>query len=443
MEERRPADHPRPQVQPVRLQARVPQPRAPWGAGPAAPRTPMDLPGGLAALRELARTSAPTLDESRRLTPELAESIRQSGFARHFVPRRRGGSAGTFATALAATAAVGEECAATAWCAALYAAHGRLASYLPEEGQADLWGAGPDVLVAAAIFPPSGEAADVPGGWRLTGRWRYASGVDHADWVLLACSTGAEGGREHRVFAVPRERCTVYDTWRTLGLRGTGSNSVGVEGVFVPAHRTFTLADLGRPTGPERCHRVPAAMVAALQFVAPALGAARGALRDFTADLAGRPLPDGRPRHELASVQDVLTCAGADVHMADLLLEKAAWRADRGHPAPLAVAENIRDGATAIRLCRSAVDRLLAASGTAVQSEDHPLQRRWRDVTAAASHATLDFEAASATYTRAVLAETPGLARTGTTTPTGMTGTTAPAGATTPHPHSGPAGERA
>lgn len=228
----------------------------------------------LGVLLKMADREAPAVDERRRLDARVAAAVVDAGFARHFVPVEWGGAAGSFARLIADASAVAEACAATGWCAALYAAHGRLAAYLPERGQREVWSQGPDVRIAASVVPPQGSAAAVPGGWRLDGEWRTASGVDHAEWVLLASWTpGSDGAREHRVFAVPRAELTVRDTWDSVGLRGSGSNSVAGEGITVPAHRSFTLGALLRPLpGAARCHRVPYPMVAAPIFAAPVLG---------------------------------------------------------------------------------------------------------------------------------------------------------------------------
>ncbi|EST26926.1 hypothetical protein M878_26350, partial [Streptomyces roseochromogenus subsp. oscitans DS 12.976] len=202
----------------------------------------------VAQLARLARASAARVDAERRLSPELAAEITAAGFPAHFVPRRWGGAAAGFRQLVDAVAALGEECVATAWCAALYAAHGRLAAYLPERGQRELWDTSPDVRIAAAVVPPAGRAVPEGEGWRISGEWHYASGVDHADWVLVAVRVeGADGGgSEVRCFAVPRRELVIKDSWHSLGLRGTGSNTVvaGGAGVLVPRHRSFTLADL-------------------------------------------------------------------------------------------------------------------------------------------------------------------------------------------------------
>ncbi len=357
--------------------------------------------GGDACRRlvEVAGRDAAAADERRRLGAGVAAAIVDAGFARHFVPVRWGGSAGTFAGLLAGASAVAEACAAAGWCTALYAAHGRLASYLPEQGQRDLWADGPDVRIAASIVPAQGRAVAVAGGWRLDGEWGTASGVDHAEWVLLASLTaGADGGQEHRIFAVPRTEIRVRDTWDSVGLRGSGSNSVRADGLLVPAHRSFTLDALLRPLpDAARCHRVPYPMVAAPIFAAPVVGAARAALRAWTAERLHGTAPRSGQKLLLAD-------ASARIHAAGLLLDGTADRADRGEITSLAVAENRRDAATAAALCRAVADDLFRAAGLRAQSRDSRTQRAWRDVTTAAAHGALGLDAAADAYAEAVLA---------------------------------------
>ncbi|WP_435284411.1 oxidoreductase [Streptomyces koelreuteriae] len=353
--------------------------------------------GDPSALTEAARRDAAVVEGRRVLTAEVAGALTRAGFPRHFVPRQLGGTAGEFGLLVDGAAAVGEACASTAWCAALFAAHGRLAAYLPPAGRREVWSDGPDVRIAAVVVPPQGEAVAVDGGWRLDGAWSPASGVDHADWILLASWTPGEQGQEHRVFAVPRSRVTVADTWHSSGLRGTGSNTVLCEGTVVPRHRTYTLDALLRPqAGAARCHTVPYPMVASLMFAAPLLGVARGALRVWTGEqtVAERPHP---------ATHTVLSRESARIHSAGLLLAGAAERADRGEITLLTVAENRRDATTAATLCREAVDALFQASGLRAQSPDSAVQRAWRDATAIASHAALDADAAARAYAEAVL----------------------------------------
>ncbi|MFD9336125.1 acyl-CoA dehydrogenase family protein [Streptomyces sp. NPDC060028] len=304
-------------------------------------------------------------------------------------------------------AVVGEECPSAAWCAALLAAHGRLAAHLPQEAQEELWQESPDVSIAAAVVPPSGDLAKVPGGWRLSGRWTMASAARHAQWVLLASVENTPEGPRQRILAVPRADVRVHDTWRNAGLRGTGSHTLSVDGAFVPAHRAMTREDLltgSADTEAARCHRVPFPLVASLLFVAPALGAARGALRAWTAITRERRTPDGLPALEDGTYQQVLARSSAEIDAAGLLLEGAAGRADRAADPAAQVPLNLRDCAVAIDLLVTAVERLYRSGGARGQDEDGDLQRFWRDVHAVAGHGSVQLAPAAAAYARQVMA---------------------------------------
>jgi two-component flavin-dependent monooxygenase len=349
-------------------------------------------------LVDVAARHAAEVDRGRRLCRESVVALAEAGFARHLVPGQWGGAAGGFVPLVAAAAAVGEACPATAWCAVLFAAHGRIAAYLPEPAQREIWGQGPDTLIAASVMPPAGQATAVAGGWLLRGEWGRASGVDFADWVLVACPVSGGAGDTVRIFAVPVGDCLVRDTWRTVGMRGTGSNNLTLDDVFVPAHRTVELADLRHTRHPARarCHNIPYTLVAALMFASPLVGAARGAVADWISTGAARLASDPDARQALAR-------SSAEVLAAGLLLREAAGRADQGAVDATIVAENRRDAAVTAQLCVSAVDRLFSARGSQGLAEDDAVQRRWRDIHAAASHATLRLATAAYAYAQAVL----------------------------------------
>ncbi|MFJ1751571.1 ScbA/BarX family gamma-butyrolactone biosynthesis protein [Kitasatospora sp. NPDC088134] len=337
----------------------------------------------VAAARRAAFADGAGAHARRRLSAPVADALVRAGFARHFVPAWYGGAAGSFADLLRASVEVAEGCPSAGWCGALYAAHGRLAGYLPGRAGQELWGSGPDAVIAAAVTPPRVDAEPVRGGWRLTGAWRPASGVDHAEWILLSARTDPADGPGGRLFAVPLADCAIEDTWQAPGMCGTGSNTVHLDRVPVPAHRTVRRADLlgwYGPPGAARCHRVPYPLVAALIFAGPVLGAARAAvacLRD----------PDLRPA--VGAAECARTHALGDLGLAARLLADAARRAD-GPDAGRAstVVENARDSALAARLCVTAVDRLLPIDAPGAAAEDR-LRRLVADVRTAAGHAML------------------------------------------------------
>ncbi|NEB81511.1 oxidoreductase, partial [Streptomyces sp. SID14478] len=332
-----------------------------------------------------AATHAATADATGRLAPETVAQLTRAGFARRFVPGPWHGTEGTFGDLLADVARVGESCASAAWCAALWAVHAKYAAHLPVEGQRDLWQHSPDVRIAAALRP-CGQAVALPDGWLLTGTWEFVSSIADADWVLLAAVVPHEAPR---LFAVPTDAVRIQESWSCTGMRGTGSHTVVLEApVVVPEHRTCELEGVlaGLP-GPGRppCHSAPAYLGTGLLMCAPALGVARGALREWAASAArhgSRPGPDG------ACTVLHLTLADAtdEIESAELLLRDAAERADSGTRAERDVVRNRRIAAAAAHLLVSAVERLMREAGVRAYGGSAALERSWRDIHVLTAH---------------------------------------------------------
>ncbi|TYB47992.1 acyl-CoA dehydrogenase family protein [Actinomadura chibensis] len=373
--------------------------------------------GVLAAADEVAAVAqkwAETAERERRITPETADAVRRAGFLRHFVPRRRGGAGGGFLEYLRAITRVAEGDASAAWVAGVAAAVGRMAAFLPEEGQRALWEGhpdGPDVFLTCALMP-GGTAVDAPGGWRVSGTWRFLSGVHYADWALLCCPvpTPRADGPEVRFLLVPKSAYTVEDSWDATGMRATGSDSVVLSDVFVPSAHSFARADLldGTPReAGDRCHAAPLREVSGLGFAGPVLGAAIAAHR-WCVSAAARKRAMAPPAAaritggEEASTD--LLLAGADLRLAGarLLLEQAARDADEGRRSNRAAWVY----AYAAETAAACVHDLFAHSGTSAQATSHSLQRHWRDAVAGASHAALRPEPAARAHAADLLAST-------------------------------------
>ncbi|MBT2383947.1 hydrolase [Streptomyces sp. ISL-11] len=357
----------------------------------------------------LAAAHAADADRERRLRPDVVRAVVDAGFARHFVPQRRGGAAGTFGELVDAVTAVGEECTAAAWVASLGATVARMAAHLPEKGQAELWAEGPDALLVGALMPV-GRAEAVPGGWRLSGTWSFISAVDYSRWALVCATTpapdGADGPPTARYFAVPRTAYTVLDTWFSVGMRGTGSNTLVLDGAFVPEHLSFdrerVMEGSGSPS-PAACHRVPLKAVNGLSFVVPVLGAARGMLTRWTGWGAARAAGTGGAAHD-AGFRDVLARTAGELDAAELLVRRAAAVADSGGCTALLTARGARDCALAAETLLTAVNRMFRATGTSGQAAGG-FERSWRDVNSATSHLVLRLDAAAMAYAEQVLAD--------------------------------------
>lgn len=350
---------------------------------------------------ELAGAQAARADAERRVSPDVMRAVVDAGFARWLVPVRWGGDERGYAELTAAVARLGEECSSTAWLACLAAHAARYVACLPEQGQADIWGDGPDTLVAAVI-KPLGTAVAVDGGFRLTGSWTYVSGVEYADWTLLTGPAPGpkSGGQPMRLFAVPKRDYTFQDTWSSLGMRGTGSHTLVLDDVFVPDHRVCLREDAmrGATAGLPGRAPLPNPAVSGLTFVTPALGAARGALAAAARLVSVAPTG---PRAAAGQGYQVdFARAAGEIDAAQLLLERAAAVVDGGALSPGLARRNRRDFALALELLTGATDRLLRIGGTRAQDDGHPLQRCWRDVRSVAGHAVVQFEPAAVDYTQ-------------------------------------------
>lgn len=376
-----------------------------------------------------------TRADTEGLLPErVVAELTAAGFARRLVPVRWGGEESSFEELFYAITCAGESCASAAWCAALWALHGRYAARLPEQGRREIWRdtepktddpedrTAAAVRVSAAVVPPAGRARRVEGGWTVTGRWEYVSGIEHAHWVLLSAHEQATAEPENgspagpgavRVVAVPAAELEIEYGWDAVGLRGTGSHRVRARDVFVPDRRAMTFAEMTRAEpGPDipRCQAAPALLFGGALLAAAALGAARSAVADWTrravaADFAGSARA-GLSADPTAA--QALTRSSGELEAARLLLTGAVRRADAGPVDDAAVATNMRDVTVAMGLLVESVERLLHVGGTAAREAGGEFYRGWRDVSTAASHGALRLGTAAMLYARSVEAEAGG-----------------------------------
>ncbi len=366
-----------------------------------APLPDTGLLGASEKLGTLAAQHAAEADASRTLSPEIVDGLREAGFARHFVSARWGGREGTFGELTQGVLNVSRGCASTGWCASLLAASSRYAAHLPEAGHEELWGSSPDTCLVTGLVP-MGKAEQVDGGHRVTGRWDYISGVDFADWALLCASIPGDPAPELRFFTLPRGSFEVLRTWDCAGMRATGSHTVIVDDVFVPAHLSFARADMeaGRSAwSTQPTHNIPFPAFGGLTFIAPAVGAAEGALKAAAAVLRGKRV--------LEATQVDLVRASAKIDTSRFLVEQNARVIDERTFAPALLARNQRNAAFAAEQVTEALSGLLSATGTRGMSESGALQRFWRDINAAASHVALryDITRAAANYANALFEE--------------------------------------
>ena len=340
------------------------------------------------AARRLAPTAAelaPAAERDRRLAEPLVAALADAGLFRLCVPAAAGGLEAHPGTLVAAVRALAAGDAAAGWCVAIAATSGLVAGYLPEEAARAIY-ADPATMVAG-VFAPKGRATPEPGGYRVSGRWPFASGCEHADWLMGGCVV--DGGM--RLMLAPAEAFTIHDTWHVMGLRATGSHDIELDGVHIPAERTASV--LGDPPlQPGPLYAFPLFGLLALAIAAVSLGIARGALDDLIA-LAGGKVPTGGKRTlaERGTVQAEVARAEAAVRAAGALLDEAigaAWeRAVAGAGVDVEQRAALRLAAThATAVSTRATDTAYTLAGGSALYESSPLQRRVRDAHAATQH---------------------------------------------------------
>jgi 3-hydroxy-9,10-secoandrosta-1,3,5(10)-triene-9,17-dione monooxygenase len=374
----------------------------------------------LASVRALVprlKERAALAESSRRIPDETLRELHASGLMRVLQPKRVGGSELPWVSLIDIGSGLAAGCAATAWNWANYAVHHWMLAFWPVATQDEIWSADPDMLIASSVVFPAGKATSVTGGYRLTGRWPFSSGVDASAWNMLGgIVQGSEGTGEYRIFLLPRQDYRIIDNWRVMGLRGTGSNDVEAEDVFVPEARTLSVdATRGGATHPGAeanrgvLFRIPIFATFPYMLTGIALGIAQGAYDAMLESVRGRVARySGKSLSDMGPIQVKIAEAAACIDTARTLMRRhcqaAQDFAERGEvPDMMTKATWRRDGAFTAAMCERAVDVLFKCGGGAALFNDHPLERAFRDVHAATAHISMIWEAQATTFGRVAL----------------------------------------
>ncbi len=350
-------------------------------------------------------------DRTGAIPTESAALVRDLNAHRLLQPTQFGGGQHSIEAHTRAVAAIGEYCMATAWCAAVWSAHNWMASLFPIEGQAELW-ENPTALLSASIVPKNAFALDGDD-VMVQGRFSFASGCDHADWFGVGGMVEL-GGPVICLF--PRDPSLIdASSWDVVGLSGTGSKDLVIdEPIRVPRHRVLFSIEAAEGRAPGQLHhdnplyRCPFRATAALVLAAPVIGAAKAAVTRFVERLDSHVIMarGGSQRSDPAAGARLAESA-AEVNAAELVLLEAAQLLDalgsESDPHPERVASIFRDTGYSVRLATRAVDRVYEASGGSALRRAEPIQRLWRDVNAARTHAIMAWDGSAQIYADAVL----------------------------------------
>jgi 3-hydroxy-9,10-secoandrosta-1,3,5(10)-triene-9,17-dione monooxygenase len=363
------------------------------------------------ALTALLRERAEATEQLRRMPDDIEQALHDSGLFRVMQPARVGGNELGIGILVDAAAELAKGCASSAWNFANYASHHWMLGMYAKEAQDRVWDDAPDALIASGLSL-SGTAEHVAGGYRLSGRWPFSSGVDNSQWNMLGGRVEADGPR---LFLLPASDYTIVDTWQAAGLCGTGSKDVTVDDAFVPEALALPMSAFrGGPTpgaavnaGP--LYRLPLMALAPYVLGGVAVGVALGAVESFVQETRQRVgLYFGGNMAERQVIQLKLAEAAAKAEMARLSLRtrcaEAMAEAEAGILPELArKVVYRRDGAFAVRLATEAVTTLFGVTGASGLYHSHPMQRALRDAHAIASHIHLNFDVGGTMYGRVAL----------------------------------------
>jgi alkylation response protein AidB-like acyl-CoA dehydrogenase len=381
-----------------------------------------DLVAAAEAIVPRLAANADAGERARCLGPDSVAAMREAGLWRLLVPARYGGLEAALRTQVQTTAITSQGDPAVGWVQLVFGAHAWVIGGFPEACQDEVF-AGPDVLIPGTLAS-QGTARPTEGGWLVSGRWQFCSGVDLGTWVLIGArqddtEAGGSGARSVHV-VVPKADVEVDDTWFTLGMRGTGSKDIVLRDVFVPQHRSMFTGTLFNGRSPHAAmhrtnrYRMPVQPCLALQLGGALVGMARLALRlhvERTRPRVEVYLP--RSKAQSAGTQMRIAEASAEITSAELLLFQAADRfeaiAASGQPAALEQrAELVWHAAYVAELCRRATERIFAAAGAHAIYDTSRLQTLFRDVNTAAHHAMIDFDSNAEMFGRVALGLDPG-----------------------------------
>jgi alkylation response protein AidB-like acyl-CoA dehydrogenase len=332
------------------------------------------------------------------------------------VPRAHGGLELDLDTFLEVGLALAEGDGSMAWVTTFYIEHNWILCQFPEAFQSELYRDRSHVLAPASLAP-DGVAEPVNGGYRLDGRWKWGTGLPHAEWVICGGRVERPGRRpEHRFFALPIEEVKVEDTWWVDGMCATGSGDLIVENCTVPEERSVPIEDLseGKAPGSEihagPLYRTPMVPILILAAAMPAVGQARAALRRFKADVGQRKLfaRDLRQADQPAAQMRLAEVTIGLGRAEDLLFQITREVMERRNAASAEERAGwAARGALAVHESREILRSIADASGASAHFRDHPLQRAVRDVQTLSGHAIFDLEQRLESYGRVLLGHEP------------------------------------
>lgn len=356
-------------------------------------------------------------EKIRRVPEESIAELNAGGLLRLMQPKRFGGSELGLGVLMDVVLEICKGCSSTAWAYSNLASHAWNIGQFDLQAQEDVWGEDPFALAATGFAFPCGKAVPVEGGYKVSGKWPFGSGVDASTWMLVGAITEQNGGApQRRFFLIPQSDFKSQDNWQAYGLAGTGSHDVHATDAFVPEHRSVSAEIFaagqnlpGAKLYSNKLFQMPTFAAFAYVLAIVPLGTAKAAVEQFTANMRNRAgTYTGSRIAELASVQARIAEAAACVEFAETVIRRDWTELETSvenneFPSMETKLRWKRNAAFATSLSVRSIDALMPAAGAAGLSLHLPLQRQFRDIHAASSHIGLTWDVHAAAYGQSAL----------------------------------------
>jgi 3-hydroxy-9,10-secoandrosta-1,3,5(10)-triene-9,17-dione monooxygenase len=367
---------------------------------------------GVRELLPALRDRAQEAEDSRAVPAESVKALEETGFFRLLQPASFGGYEADPLTFYTAVRLIGSACGSTGWVSSVLGVHPWHLGLFTPEAQQEVWGTDQATRISSA-YAPTGKAVRADGGHQVSGRWSFSSGCGHASWVFLGQIVTDADNRpvDFRTFLLPRSDYAIDDVWDTVGLRGTGSNDIVVDDVFVPEHRSLSFMDVsklvvpGQELNPGPLYKLPYGSVFSYGITTPIIGMATGAYEAHVTYLRERVRVAyaGQKAAQDPFAQVRVAEAAAEIDGAWLALERNMTElmgyAQAGEQIPVDVRLRVRrDQVRGTGQSIRAIDRLFENSGGRALKAGTPIQRFWRDAHAGRVHAINDPERSLSMY---------------------------------------------
>lgn len=362
---------------------------------------------GARRVGELAESQAKQAEEDASVSSEVVELMKEVGITQMMVPKNQGGPDVSLRTFVKVLRKVANYNVSAAWLTFLYPLHNMLPAYLPKESQEKIYN---DGGLIADIFAAVGEAERVEGGYRVSGKWNFVSGINHASWVGVGVKVdNGEGGKEVILPMLYKDQFTIVENWDTFGLRGSGSNQIIVEDVFVPDDMIFMpeqAEEIRRPADDDYekdypLYHVPLFPAFYFGFPVMAVGAAERMIEEFKKATEKRVrLMDGVRESESPRSQRVMAEITTELKTAEALLDKYITLLEE-YEENGAETPNSEFFALRTKIIKTTTEigmRILLTLGGGALYKGGPIELFFRDIVSLATHKTSLYEDSVAAY---------------------------------------------